>query len=101
MTLLFKYIIVNSGAILFNEMTTHSQVAEGFIKQKQKIYSAGFVKLEFNGGTYVDKIECFGTSASLDIKSHPKEDEEVILDLFKEISEFKYFAKQAADLYQS
>ena len=101
MTLLFKYIIVNSGAILFNEMTTHSQVAEGFIKEKQKIYSAGFVELQFNGGTYVDSIKCFGASSSLNIKSYPKEDEEVILDLFKEVSQIKYFAMQVSELYQS
>ena len=92
MQLLFKYIIVRTGAILFNEYTTHSQVAEGF----NEVYSAGFCHIDIVG---TKPIECFGESESLGIKSIPALDTFVITDLFSKLSQIKYYAFDVDEFY--
>ena len=62
---IFKYIITDSGAILFNENTIHKQVAKGF----KKVYSAGFVNVKIMRREV--EIEAYGESTSLKIKSIP------------------------------
>lgn len=83
----FKYIIIDQGAILFNENTTHKQVARGF----DKVYSAGFVGLELNSLPTESDIKPYGRSASLDIDSHPELDIPIILDFLKGSPQIKYF----------
>lgn len=87
----FKYIIVDSGAILFNENTTHSDVAKGF----KKIYSAGFVSKNLIS----DEIVCYGHSDSLKIEAHPEIDKIIIADLFSPMSQIKYFGMSVKELY--
>ena len=89
----FKYIITDTGAILFNENTTHSQVAEGF----DKVYSAGFVSIEF--GLFKVEVKSYGKSESLKLKSIPEKDEFIIKDLFASASEIKYYAFNVKSLY--
>lgn len=86
---IFKYIIVDSGAILFNEQTIHFQVASGFIDNEQKIYSAGFCEVTFHH-TISPTVRAFGESISLNIKSNPILDTPLIEDLFNPISQLKY-----------
>lgn len=102
MTQTYKYIIVDSGAILFNEMTTHAQVAEGFIKENKGVYSAGFVKISFIHHTKNITVQAkpYGESVSLKIKSNPTADEMIILDLYAKISQIKYFGLQVKNLYK-
>ncbi len=104
MTLTLKYIITRTGAILFNDNTVHLAVAHGFKQleketEKQQVFSAGFVELQFNGGAYIDKIKCFGGSTSMNLQSNPEKDEEVIQDLFEEHSKIKYYGFNVAELY--
>lgn len=91
-TSIFKYIIVDTGAILFGESTTHSQVAEGF----DKVYSAGFVKI---GGQ--EGIWCYGQSTSLGIVSNPPKDSQIIRDLFSKVSVIKYFGFNVKEFYEA
>jgi len=97
---LFKYIIVDTGAILFSEETTHSQVAEGFINNNQKVYSAGFVEIEQQNIITLPEIKPFGESSSLKIKSNPIHDKVVIGDLFAKISAIKYYGLNIKQLYK-
>ena len=94
MKLNFKYIIVDSGAILFSEMATHSIVAQGF----EEIYSAGFCSIEFKSNE-VD-IKCHGHSESLEIESQPEIDQIIIKDLFNPISQIKYLGMQVKPFYK-
>lgn len=92
--MIFKYIITKTGAILFNDKTTHLVVATGFLvlekelKEKQ-VYSAGFAKIDFVDGVSFPTVMCSGESTSIGIASHPEKDEEVILDLFTTIGAIK------------
>ena len=101
MKLTFKYIIVPTGAILFNEATVHIIVAHGFQELKQEILSAGFCTIEFNNFSNANpiQIKCFGESESLKIASKPKIDEIVVKDLFNPVSEIKYFGMNVTELY--
>lgn len=90
----FKYIIVDSGAILFNESTSHKQVGYGFTK----IYSAGFVTFKLRSAS-ITEPKCFGESTSLEIKSQPKKDAQIIKDLFQDVSQIKYFNFSVKDFY--
>lgn len=94
MKLVFKYIITDTGAILFNESTPHAQVAQGF----PKVYSAGFCVL--NLSKLDPTIHCYGESTSLKIKAIPKLDEQVVADLFEEVSQIKYFGMMVKNLYK-
>lgn len=89
----FKYIIVDSGAILFNEMTTHSIVAQGF----KEVYAAGFCQVTF--GNKID-IVCHGNSESLNIESQPIIDQTIIKDLFNPTSLIKYMGMQVKPFYK-
>ncbi len=105
MKLNFKYIIVDSGAILFNEQTTHAVVAQGFRDLKQEIYAAGFVCIEFNNnnsklGSPIGGIRCHGKSESLKIESQPEIDQIIISDLFRPISQIKYLGMQVKPFYK-
>jgi hypothetical protein len=91
--MIFKYIITDFGAILFNEATTHSMVAEGFIKEGKKIYSAGFCIIKDG---FVREV--YGRSESLDMESHPDIDFGVISNLFSVIA--KYLPKDINQLYK-
>lgn len=88
--MIFKYIIVDTGAILFGESTTHKQVAEGF----DKVYSAGFAKIVGK------EIKCYGESDSLKIRSIPTKDEQIIQDLFATMSLIKYFGFSVKEIYK-
>lgn len=88
--MIFKYIIVDTGAILFGENTTHKQVAKGF----EKVYSAGFAKV------VGEEVTCYGESASLEIHSIPRKDEQIIKDLFVKMSLIKYFGFSVKELYK-
>ncbi len=91
----FKYIIVDDGAILFNENTTHSQVAQGF----KKVYSAGFVHVKIMRRDV--EIEPYGKSESLKIESLPIIDKIIIEDLFTPVSKIKYFNMEVKGFYNS
>lgn len=80
-----KYIIVilrggtidNARAIIFNGMLTHSSVLLGLKKNEQvEAHSAGFCTIEPRSFSF--KIECFGESSSLGIKSNPDVDKRII-----------------------
>lgn len=90
---IFKYIIVDEGAILFNENTTHSVVAEGF----KKVYSAGFVHVRI--GQRDVEIDVHGRSESLNIDSIPLIDKIIIEDLFAPVSQIKYFDMKVSPFY--
>lgn len=77
---IFKYIITDIGAILFNENTIHKQVAEGL----GKVYSAGFVRIKIMRREV--EIEPYGLSDSLGIESIPIIDKIIIEDLFAPVS---------------
>jgi hypothetical protein len=91
----FKYIIVNTGAILFNEYTTHAQVAADF----DKVYSAGFVTLSFDKKAGL-VINPYGESDSLKLKSVGLFDKLIILDLFSQVSSIKYLGLVVAEVYE-
>lgn len=92
--LTFKYIIIRTGAILFNEYTTHSQVAAEF----DKVYSAGFVVIGFDDEGL--SIKPYGDSDSLKITSDPIRDKIIIADLFSGVSAIKYFGLSVDELYK-
>jgi hypothetical protein len=87
MVTMFKFIVVNTGAVLFNQQTTHSLVAEGFKKEGMKVFSAGFCTVKGDG-----IVTAFGESDSLKIKSHPEIDKIFIEDLFSTMPKMQYFA---------
>lgn len=89
----FKYIIVDTGAILFNENTTHAQVAKGF----DKVYAAGFVVIK----NYDVVIKCYGGSESIGIVSIPQKDKVVIKDLLEPVSSIKYFGFSVREHYKT
>jgi len=95
----FKYIIVDTGAILFSEETTHSQVAAGFLMNNQKIYSAGFVEISQQNIITLPDIRPFGNSSSLNIESNPIHDKLIIGDLFAKVSAIKYYGLNIKQLY--
>lgn len=72
--MILKYIIIeeSNSPILFKKQVLHSEVAKPF----RAIKSAGFCTISFKN--YKLKINCFGESSSLKIKSNPEEDEEQI-----------------------
>lgn len=90
---IFKYIIVDEGAILFNEITTHKQVAEGF----KKVYSAGFARVKIMRREV--EIEAYGKSDSLEIESQPLIDKIFLDDLFTPVSKMKYLNMQVSPFY--
>lgn len=90
-----KYIITDSGAVLFNSMTVHKQVAAGF----EKIYAAGFVDIKFNN-TGRHEIKCHGHSDSLDIESIPVIDEFIIMDTLTKVSQIQYFGLSVKQMYE-
>ena len=91
---IFKYIITDSGAILFNENTVHKQVAKGF----KKIYSAGFVSVKIMRREV--ELDVYGRSDSLDIESLPLVDKIIIDDLFVPVSKIKYFNMSVKSFYE-
>ncbi len=93
MNLTMKYIVVKTGAILFNENTTHSQVAAGF--KEDEVYSAGFASINSSTGD----VKCYGNSESLKKNSIPEKDSVIIQDLFNPISQVKYFAFDIGKYY--
>lgn len=90
---IFKYIITDTGAILFNENTTHKQVAEGF----EKVYSAGFARIKIMRREV--EVEAYGESTSLEMQSIPEIDKIIIDDLFAPISKIKYFNMSVKEFY--
>lgn len=103
MKLTFKYIIVKTGAILFNEGTSHIAVGHGFKEMKWDIFAAGFCVIEFNQMSKSNPIsvKCYGESDSLKIPSIPAVDEVIVGDLFNQISQIKYFALDVKELYDA
>lgn len=93
MKLIFKYIVTENGAILFNESTVHLQVAHGF----KEIYSAGFVAIDLITGTATPT----GESESIGIKSIPHLDKPIIEDLFAQASKVKYFGFRVGAFYKA
>jgi len=97
MKIIYKYIITDTGAVLFNEQATHLMMGSGTLKCKRPIYSAGFVAITFDKKIIV---EPYGESESLKIKSVPAIDKIVIEDLFNPISAIKYALMIVKDLYE-
>lgn len=95
--LVYKYIIVKEGAIIFQENITHSQVGAGW--DKKDIYSAGFCKVSFCA-LGVKEVVCWGESTSLDLKSKPLIDGTIILDFFKLSSKVRYNLWDIPSLYK-
>lgn len=93
MTNSFKFIIVDTGAILFNEKTTHADVAKGF----KKVYSAGFCYINMLTGEV--GVTDMG-SESLKLEPQPAKDKEIIEDLFTLISKIKYLAFSVENHYK-
>jgi len=91
---IFKYIITDDGAILFNEIATHKQVAFGF----KKVYSAGFVRIKIMRREI--EVEAYGRSDSLEIESIPLIDKIFIEDLFAPVSKIKYFNMSVKGFYE-
>ncbi len=91
---IFKYIITDYGAILFNENTTHSQVGTGF----EKIYAAGFVHVKMIRRDV--EIDAYGRSESLNIESVPMIDKIIIEDLFVAVSKIKYLNMCVKSFYE-
>jgi len=92
--MLSKYIIVKTGAILFNKLTTHSQVGATF----PKVYAAGFCNIEFDStGRHV--VTCTGASESLNIKSIPPLDEFIIRDTLTKVSQIEYLGLDVEQMY--
>lgn len=97
---LYKYIIVDGGAILFPEAVVHIQVAHGFMELKQKVYSAGFCVIEYSGNGDV-KVECHGESTSLNLESQPLTDSRVIAaSLFSIFNPYKFGTRTIKDEYE-
>lgn len=93
--MLSKYIIVKTGAILFNKLTTHSQVAATF----SEVFSAGFCKIDFDK-TGRHEIKCTGNSSSLKIGSIPSLDEFVIRDTLAVVSQIEYLGFDVEEMYK-
>lgn len=93
---IFKYLIVDTGAIIFSEATVHSMVGKGF----KKIYSAGFCSVEFIDVKISPTIKCHGHSESLNLDSQPEIDQIIIGDLFAKISKIKYFGMSVKEFYK-
>ena len=91
---IFKYIITDTGAILFNENTVHKQVAKGF----KDVYSAGFVRVKISHREV--ELDVYGKSDSLDIESLPLIDKIIIEDLFSPVSKIKYFNMSVKSFYE-
>jgi hypothetical protein len=92
----FKYIVVDSGVILFNEQIVHSEVAKNF----KKVYSAGFVTLIIGESGKIE-AKTSGRSESLKIGSIPEKDNWVIDDIFfKTMSQIKYLNFSIKDFYK-
>lgn len=72
---------------MFNENTTHKQVAQGF----DTVYSAGFVKINFGIVITEDDVIPHGNSASLNIESQPELDRSIIMDFLEGSPKIKYF----------
>lgn len=92
--MVFKYIVIQYGIILFNEHTTHSQVAKGF----EKVYSAGFCEIEFNKFGEAE-VKSYGASESLKLESIPEKDNVLIADFFNPVSKTKYFGFDVEGFY--
>jgi hypothetical protein len=88
--MILKYIIIkNSGAILFPEELSHSQVGRLFLTGIQEIESAGFAMIENS-----ICIGVYGEAVTLDCKKSLPGDEHVINDsIFNASSEIKYYHK--------
>lgn len=93
--MLSKYIIVKTGAILFNKLTTHSQVAATF----PKVYAAGFCKIDFDT-TGRHTVTCSGFSESLNIKSIPALDTFIISDTLSKVSQVEYLGLDIEQMYE-
>jgi len=96
----YKYIVVDGGAILFPEAVIHRQVAHGFTELKQRVYSAGFCVVQsLSSGTII--ITCYGESTSLGIKSQPIIDSRVISEtMFSMVNPYKYGIKTIKEQYE-
>jgi len=68
-----KYIIVNATPIIFDARLTHADVGDSY---KAGIESAGMFILLLRENQL--KIQCFGESLSLEIKSRPQVDSEIL-----------------------
>lgn len=88
--MILKYVIIkNSGAILFPEELSHSQVGRLFLTGIQEIESAGFAVIENSVC-----IGVYGEAVTLDCKKSLPGDEHVINDsIFNPTSEIKYYHK--------
>lgn len=95
MILHFKYVITNSGAILFNNNTPHLLVAKALI-----CYSAGFCKVYMNCQGIYD-VQCYGISESMELDSQPEIDKEVIKDFLNPISKVQYNFMIIQELYKN
>lgn len=74
-----KYIIVETvfgqpAATVFPEILQHNEVAKN-----QKVISAGFCQHRVHGPGWI----CWGMSTSLNIKSHPEQDEKILNNQIK------------------
>ena len=80
-----KYIVYNQGhvqdmVVLFNRITDHSVMFRQ-LGHDVELVSAGFVYLSTkNGGIAV--VSCHGKSTSLNVKSRPEIDSEIITNIF-------------------
>jgi len=63
----FKYVITIDGCIIFAPTISHDKITD------KEVLSAGFVLITAIPGEL--KLVCYGRSESLDIDSHPIEDE--------------------------
>jgi hypothetical protein len=76
----FKYIIFNSSfPAIFSESLSHNDIANGV---RERPTSAGFIDFEI-GGAFDDliRVNCFGESFTLNIKSNQELDETIIENL--------------------
>lgn len=97
--LVYKYIIVKEGAMLFQEGITHSQTAGYWIDMGLPIFSAGFCKVSFCARG-VREVICWGKSDSLNTDSKPGIDGLVILDFFQLMSKTRYNLWDIPSLYK-
>ena len=74
-----KYLIIQikngslePKAIIFNGEFVHSLILSNEMKEKYNIISAGFCKIDN------EKIECWGESVSLNLKSREEIDAEIV-----------------------
>ena len=69
---MIKYVIdPNNVPLLFSKEKEHIDV-------QKNVKSAGFLFIRFDHKSKKFKVNCFGESSSLQIKSNPKEDNQVI-----------------------